>query len=92
MKYKFEQICRHFRRWCLVIFKPKYVMYQLATRKGECGMHSECCEVMDCEHKGNNICLNWDNCKWKFWSRLYPIDEKDMTPFSKQNCNFYWKK
>ncbi len=80
---------RQLRRIRLVVFDPFYVMVQLSTRKGSC-KSCGCCKVQKCKYEKDNRCTIYH--KRPFFCKIYPIDEKDKTPFGKKNCGFYWSK
>lgn len=90
---------RVLRRKCYLLFKPSYVKKQLENRKGTCGQHG-CCDLTIAgkifnkylrrclSRKSRKTCLRWQNLPKE--CKLYPLDEKDKIPETRNYCNFYW--
>ena len=82
------------RRRFFLKFRMKYVLESISKRKGNCTQNGCCCKSTSCKYLDqNNICKIWKekgfnalplNCQ------LYPFDEKDKLPNTKEICGFYW--
>ena len=90
-----QSIKRELRREFLIHFRPDYIKKQMEKKRGVCGRHG-CCLVSPfgkrrlgkCLDKDGKTCLLWHNLPKR--CQLYPIDEKDKDPATKDYCNFYW--
>jgi hypothetical protein len=90
---------RALRRYSYWFFKRDYVFKQIALRKGKCGMHG-CCGFkrfiffLECKHfdKKTKLCKVWNKPGNVVCKRIYPFDEKDKNPETREYCNFYWEK
>lgn len=83
-----------------MIFRNDYIKNQIDKRKGVCGKHG-CCDfslvhkiwnkhIRKClSKKDRRQCLFWDNLPKE--CKIYPFDEKDKIPETKEYCNFYWE-
>lgn len=87
-------IWRLVRRWFYLTFRRKYVLRQVAGRKGVCGRHG-CCDLsMLAKYRkcidpdDRTKCLKWDD--QPFACRMYPFDEKDKHPATLEYCDFHW--
>jgi hypothetical protein len=92
---------RLLRRNFLLALRKDYVKSQLAARKGVCGRHG-CCDLA-WHHRLLNVrlrkCLDTnDRTRCLKWGRLppdcriYPLDEQDKIPETRDYCNFHWDK
>lgn len=84
------------RRRYLLWFRKGYVKKSIAVRRGGCKM-CPCCHTRGllnkegrCKHLSikDNKCIVYE--KLAPVCKLYPVDEKDKTPFSKERCGYYW--
>ena len=79
------------RRNYYLRFRKKYVQESIKNRKGQC-KHQGCCNhsLLKCSAICGKDCKLWKDlpemCK------IYPLDEKDKSWWSKKNCGFYWEK
>jgi hypothetical protein len=92
---------RLLRREYYLLFRSDYIKKQLENRKGVCGRHG-CCDLTitgkifnkylrKClSSKSRQTCLRWNNLPKE--CKLYPIDEKDKIPETRNYCNFHWDK
>lgn len=85
------------RRRFLFLFRKKYVQESVTLRKGGC-RRCPCCHTPGlfskknhCQYLKGQSCLLFD-AKLPLFCKLYPIDEKDKTPFGKTHCGYYWEK
>lgn len=98
--YNFQEVlvCLYLavRRRYLIYFRKDYVKKSLSSRKGKCN-RCPCCHTRGlfsktgkCKYLVNNSCSIY-NTSIDYLCKIYPIDEKDKTPFSKKNCGYHWK-
>lgn len=90
-------IKRALRRKYYIWFRPIYIKEQMKKRRGICGKHG-CCDfsifqkLKKCPNlskEDSTKCLRWDNLP-KI-CQIYPLDEKDKIPETKDYCNFHWE-
>lgn len=93
-------IKRMLRRRYYMYFRPEYVRQQLERRRGACGQHG-CCDLSVLQRiynlsyrkclsrYGHSRCEHWKNLPQE--CKIYPLDEKDKIPETKNYCNFYWE-
>jgi len=93
-------IKRILRRRYYILFRQSYVKEQLRKRKGICGYHG-CCSLSILNKLYNvyyrRCLIKEDYARCLYWRKLpreckvYPLDEKDKIPETKNYCNFYWE-
>ena len=81
---------RVLRRKYYFTFRMDYVRDSIKSRQGTCNHCGMCCKdaTIPCKHFDFPNCKVWNNMPIE--CRMYPFDEKDMDPETKQYCVFRW--